>query len=141
MSLVKLLHRLPDDIVMNHIIPYTYQRQPLSLLHDIRSYIREFRFVKDVYYTEYNPCVLLCDLIRFSNNGGVALEYDIEHKYELLLRRNYLLSSKCKTDIIKYVFQNIHNKLQDKTENKIKFLWGLFTSQERLNFIDEYIRF
>ena len=111
----------------------------MSLLRDIRSYTREFRFVQDVYYTEYNPSVLLCDLIRFSNNGGVAPIYGIEYKYESLLSRNYVLSNKCKTDIIQYVVHNIHDNLQDKTENKIKFLWGLFTSQERLNFIDEYI--
>ena len=134
-----LFKKLPDDVIINHIIPYTYQTQPLSLLRDIRSYTREFRFVQDVYYTEYNPSVLLCDLIRFSNNGGVAPIYGIEYKYELLLRRNYVLSNKCKTDIIQYVVHNIHDNLQDKTENKIKFLWGLFTSQERLNFIDEYI--
>jgi hypothetical protein len=137
--MLKGVKKLPHDVIINHIIPYTYQTQPLSLLRDIRSYTREFRFVKDVYYTEYNPSVLLCDLIRFSNNDGVAPIYGIEYKYELLLRRNYVLSSKCKTDIIQYVFQNIHDKLHHKTENKIKFLWGLLTSQERLNFIDEYI--
>jgi len=136
----ELLKKIPNDIIINHIIPYTYQKQPLRLLHDIRSYTREFKFVEDVYYTEYNPSVLICDLIRFCNNN-IAPIYGIEYKYELLLRRNYLLSMRCKTDIIHYVFQNIHKNLNHKTENKIKFIWGLLTSQERLDFIDEYILF
>lgn len=141
MSLVKLIKKLPDDIIMNHIIPYTYQQQPLMLLCDIRSYIRELRFIENVYYTEYNSSVLLCDLIRFTNNGGVAPVYGINNRYELLLRRNYKLSSNYKKDITKYVLQNIHDKLEYKTGNKIKFLWGLFTPQDRIDFIDEYIRF
>ena len=135
----KLLKKIPNDIIINHIIPYSYHPQPLCLLHDIRSYTREFRFVEDVYYTEYNPSVLLCDLIRFSNNGKVAPVYGIEYEYELLLRRSYVLSSKSKRDIIQYVFHNIHDKLLYKTENKIKFIWGLLTPQERLNFINNYI--
>jgi len=137
----ELLKKIPDEIIINHIIPYTYQTQPLRLLHDIRSYTREFKFVEDIYYTEYNPSVLLCDLIRFCNNGKVAPIYGVEYTYELFLRRNYTLSMKSKIDIIEYVFQNIHNKLTYKTENKIKFIWGLLTSQERLDFIDEYILF
>jgi hypothetical protein len=136
----ELLKKIPNDIIINDIIPYTYQKQSLSLLHDIRSYTREFQFVEDVYYTEYNPSVLICDLIRFCNNN-IAPIYGIEYKYELLLRRNYVLSMKCKTDIIHYVFQNVHKNLNHKTENKIKFIWGLLTTQERLDFIDEYILF
>jgi hypothetical protein len=136
----ELLKKIPNDIIINHIIPYTYQKQPSCLIRDIRSYTREFKFVKDVYYTEYNPSVLICDLIRFCNNN-IAPIYGIEYKYELLLRRNYVLSMKCKTDIIHYVFQNVHKNLNHKTENKIKFIWGLLTAQERLDFIDEYILF
>jgi hypothetical protein len=136
----ELLKKIPNDIIINHIIPYTYQKQPLCLIHDIRSYTREFKFVEDVYYTEYNPSVLICDLIRFCNNN-IAPIYGIEYKYELLLRRNYVLSMKCKTDIIHYVFQNVHKNLNHKTENKIKFIWGLLTTQERLDFIAEYLLF
>ena len=134
----KLLKKIPNEIIINHIIPYSYQTQPLCLLYDIRSYTREFRFVEDVYYTEYNGSVLICDLIKFCNNN-IAPVYGIDMKYEYILKRNYILNLRCHRELVEYIFIKVHSNLNHNTENKIKFLWGLMTPPERMRFIYKYL--
>ena len=126
------------DIIINHIMPYTYKPQYKLLLFDIRSFTKDFQFVKDVYYTEYNSEILIYDLITFCNNN-MAPVYGIDMKYEYVLKRNYLLNLKCHRELVEYIFTNVHVNLIFKTENKIKFLWGIMTPPERMRFIYKYI--
>ena len=134
----ELFKHLPMDIIINHIMPYTYKPQYKLLLFDIRSFTKDFQFVKDVYYTEYNSEILIYDLITFCNNN-MAPVYGIDMKYEYVLKRNYLLNLKCHRELVEYIFTNVHVNLIFKTENKIKFLWGIMTPPERMRFIYKYI--
>jgi hypothetical protein len=135
---IKLFQKLPMDIIINHIMPYTYTPQFKSLLFDIRSFTADFNFVEDVYYTEYNGSVLICDLIKFCNNN-IAPVYGIDMKYEYILKRNYQLDRRTHREIVEYIFIKVHSNLNHNTENKIKFLWGLMTPPERMRFIYKYI--
>jgi hypothetical protein len=135
---LELFKKLPMDIIINHIMPYTYKPQYKSLLFDIRSFSKDFTFVEDVYYTEYNGSVLICDLIKFCNNN-IATVYGIDMKYEYILKRNYILNVKNHRELVEYIFIKVHHNLNHHTENKIKFLWGLMTPPERMRFIYKYI--
>lgn len=138
MLIVELFKKLPMDIIMNHIMPYTYKPQMKLLLFDIRSFTNDFKFVEDIYYTEYNGAVLICDLIKFCNNN-IAPVYGIDMKYEYVLRRNYMLNLKFHRELVEYVFIKVHSNLNHNTENKIKFLWGIMTPPERMRFIYKYL--
>ena len=135
---IELFKKLPMDIIINHIMPYTYKPQFKSLLFDIRSFTADFKFVEDVYYTEYNASILICDLIKFCNNN-IAPVYGIDMKYEYILKRNYQLDRRTHREIVEYIFIKVHSSLNVNTENKIKFLWGLMTPPERMRFIYKYI--
>jgi hypothetical protein len=135
---LELFKKLPMDIIINHIMPYTYKPQYKSLLFDIRSFSKDFTFVEDVYYTEYNGSVLICDLIKFCNNN-IAPVYGIDMKYEYILKRNYILNVKNHRELVEYIFIKVHRNLNHHTENKIKFIWGLITPPERMRFIHKYI--
>ena len=138
MLIVELFKKLPMDIIINHIMPYTYKPQMKLLLFDIRSFTNDFKFVEDVYYNEYNGAVLICDLIKFCNNN-IAPVYGIDMKYEYVLRRNYMLNLKFHRELVEYVFIKVHSNLNHNTENKIKFLWGVMTPPERMRFIYKYL--
>jgi len=135
---LELFKKIPIDIIINHIMPYTYKPQFKLLLFDIRSFTKDFQFVEDVYYTEYNSAVLLCDLITFCNNN-IAPVYGIDMKYEYILKRNYMLDVKNHRELVAYMCINVHRNLSHNTENKIKFLWGLMIPPERMRFIYKYL--
>jgi hypothetical protein len=134
----ELFKKLPMDIIINHIMPYTYKPQMKLLMFDIRSFTKDFEFVEDFYYTEYNGSVLICDLIKFCNNN-IAPVYGIDMKYEYILRRNYMLNIKFHKELVEYIFIKVHRNLNHNTENKIKFLWGLMRPPERMRFIYKYL--
>lgn len=134
----KLLQLLPYDILVNHIIPYTYEKQSKILLEDIRSYCSDFDLINNYYMFESNEIVLLNDLVRFCNNN-IAPVYDIEPRYETILKRHFSMMKKTTLEIKQFVFIDFHRRLIVHPERKIKFLWGLLTPTERTRFFNRYV--
>jgi hypothetical protein len=62
---IKYLRKIPSDILVNHIIPYTYQTQDKALLSDIISFKKDLDMIKNIYIFDYNFHILLNDLILF----------------------------------------------------------------------------
>jgi hypothetical protein len=129
---------LPDDIVVNHIIPYTYEKQPIILLQDIRSYSSDLDLIDNYYMFESNEIILLNDLVRFCNNN-IAPVYDVEPRYETILKRHFSMKDKTRLEIKQFVFIDFHRRLIVHPERKIKFLWGLLTPVERTRFFNRYV--
>jgi hypothetical protein len=134
----KLLHSLPEDIVINHIVPYTYEKQSRILLQDIRSYSSDFDLINNYYIFELNEMILLNDLIRFCNNN-IAPVYDIEPRYETILKRHFCIKDMSPLEIKQFVFFEFHRRLIVYPERKIKFLWGLLIPTERTRFFNRYV--
>jgi hypothetical protein len=135
---IKLLQILPHDIVVNHIIPYTYEKQPKILLQDIRSYSSDLDLIDNYYMFESNEIILLNDLVRFCNNN-IAPVYDVEPRYETILKRHFSMKDKTRLEIKQFVFIDFHRRLIVHPERKIKFLWGLLTPVERTRFFNRYV--
>jgi hypothetical protein len=134
----KLLESLPDDIIINNIIPYTYEKQPKQLLQDIRSYTADLDLIDNYYMFESNEIVLLNDLVRFCNNN-IAPVYDVEPRYETILKRHFCIKDMSPLEIKQFVFFEFHRRLIVYPERKIKFLWGLLTPVERTRFFNRYV--
>ena len=64
-----LSKRIPQDILREHIMPYTYKKQCSSLLLDIKSFRYDYGLIEDLYCTQFNASICLRDLINFCNNG------------------------------------------------------------------------
>lgn len=133
-DLVRTLH---SDIIINHIIPYTYSIQAKSLLFDIRSYHDDLSIVEKVYFIDYNNYMLLNDLIIFCNSN-IAREIGTICKYSIL-RRTFMLWSKSQEFIDKYILHTLHTNKKNNPNKKVKILWGLLTPLERTRFINKYV--
>ena len=57
--------QLPEDIIINHILPFTYQPQSKQIMRDIIIFTQTFATVYDHYSFEYNDTLFLNDLIYF----------------------------------------------------------------------------
>jgi hypothetical protein len=137
-DLIKFINKLPDDIIINHIIPYIYQPQPNNILCDIRSYVADYKFIESIYMTQFNEYVLLNDLIQFY---GIHLTpyYGLDDKFDTLLRRHFSIKNKNEEKLINMVRLNFHRNIENNAERKVRFLLGLFTPKERSEFINGFI--
>jgi len=135
---INYIQSLPEDVVINHIIPYTYQLQPKRLLSDIRSFVNDYALVESIYMTQFNAHILLHDLLRFCHIN-LYPSYGMENLFDSILRRNYLISGKSEEYLINIVRLNFHRNVEPQPERKIKFIWGLLTRQERTEFINRYL--
>lgn len=80
----KYLAKIPFDIIINHIIPYTYSVQKRELLYDIRNYTEDLNLIENSYIFDYNYAILYRDLLNFCklkfNNKSINMHH-LNKKY------------------------------------------------------------
>lgn len=136
---LQLWKKIPVDVFINHIIPYTYKKINNELLNDIRNFNFDFQMIIDYYYFDMNETCLLVDLTLFCNNSRNILYVTTNHSFIDILDRNFTfkkLSLDKKMDFIK---KNFYFNININTHKKNKFLLSLLTPSERASFINEYI--
>jgi len=129
---------LPDDLNINHILPFTYEPKPDKLLLDIRSFKYDFSFLDNIYSTEYNYLLLLYDLLIFCNNG-IFPTYGLEKKFNLIVKRHIQYEKMKAHELKLFIYFNFNSNINNNYHRKIKFLWGLLTPSERNRFINDFI--
>lgn len=106
------MERIPLDIVINHIIPYTYNIQKNLLLEDIKNYYTiKSKIIDDKYDTFF---VKLEILVFFYNH---------KKRFNTILNRHFQINLK------KYNYENIKKYSVYK---KFNILFGLLTKEERI---------
>jgi len=108
---------IPEDIIINIIIPYTYQTISKELSFDIVSFKKDLDLIDNLYSFDYNYKILLNDLLIFCSKNTI---------FDVLTYKH----------ICKNILYNV--KIRNY-KNKIRLLWGLFSPQERNRFINEKI--
>ena len=116
---------LPEEIIINHIMPFVYHPQPKNLMSDIRSFYTDFHLF-DNYSYYYNTYCLYNDILDFIN-------------LENLLLRHYNCKNLSGYDLSFYVFSNFYTIRIKNVYSKNRMLWGLMTPTERTRFINEYV--
>jgi len=112
------MERIPLDIIINHIIPYTYNIQPNILLEDITNYYTiKTKLINDKYNTNIIKHELLSNC------------YMNKQKFNNILDRHFQIHSK------KFDYNIIYNYSQNSQFN---IIFGLLTREERTYF-SEYI--
>jgi hypothetical protein len=130
---------LPMDII-NQIIPYTYLLQSKELLEDIRSYYISKKSIEDIYFNIFfddyfvddkvDKSWLINDLFAFANDYNPTMFGFVDSFYDIFSRNRML-----KKDF--YKINNFIGLLENNSiEKQINIFWGLFTPEERNDFID-----
>jgi hypothetical protein len=133
----EIIKRLPEDII-NLIIPYTYSVQSKELVDDIQSYFSKKKIINTIYYgiwfdshEEYaDKNWLINDLISFANDYNATM-FGYKESFYNIFSRNIML----KNDENKVNNYIIHLE-NENVEKQINICWGLFTPEEREDFIE-----
>lgn len=139
----KLLNKIPYDVIINNIIPYTYMKKCPLHLQDIRSYYSHFSLVENYYFIYFNQHILLNDLKNFFYKNDEI--YSITNQYYKIFKRYFMFQYIQHINISNYLYNKFHNNNNTNSNaiknpnSKIKFIWGLLTPRERVNFIHKYV--
>jgi len=112
------MKRIPIDIIINHIIPYTYNIQPNLLLEDIKNYHKIKTILTDDKYD--------IDVIK---HEILAVFYTNKQKLNNILHRHFQIN------LQNYDYNIIYGYSRN---TKFNILFGLFSIEERTQF-SEYI--
>jgi len=122
---MNIFERLPEEVIINNIMPFLYRPQPKDLLLDIRSFYTDFHLL-DNYSYYYNTYCLYNDILDFIN-------------LENLLVRHYNCKNLSAYQLSFYVVCNFYTIIIKNVSGKNRILWGLMTPTERTRFINEYV--
>jgi hypothetical protein len=142
----KYIRRIPYDVIINNIIPYTYNPIPTELMIDIYSYKKDLNMIKNIYAFDFNYGILFNDLMYYiyyiiDENYAVNGNDFIMPQCEKILRRNFMISKMNKIKIVTFVNKHLNISINNETriERKLNYLWGLMTPIERTLFINRII--
>ena len=119
--------KLPTDIIVNNILPYSYHIQSPQLLNDIRGFYEDSSIIENYYSYDYNNCILLFDIFFFL------------HNIENVLQRHYYYKNKNSFELYHIISINYDEKRFINTNRKYRVLLGLMTPNQRTQFINEFI--
>jgi len=112
------MEKIPFDIIINNIIPYTYNIQSNLLLEDIQNYYTiKSKIMDDKYYST-------------SIKLEIVAYFYIKKMLNNILNRYFIINLK------QYTYNNIHNF---SIEKRFNILFGLLTKEERtigLNYVN-----
>uniref|UniRef100_A0A6C0EQ46 Uncharacterized protein n=1 Tax=viral metagenome TaxID=1070528 RepID=A0A6C0EQ46_9ZZZZ len=112
------MEKLPFDIIINHIIPYTYNIQAKLLLEDIKNYYEIKKILMD---DKYNTNIIKRELLSVLYSKTKATR---------IWSRRFQVNSK------EYNYKILYKYSQN---TRFNILFGLFSKQERI-FFSEYIK-
>ena len=126
---------LPDELIRECVLPYSYSPQPPELCADIRSFHNTYTNMCEIYDLAYpvddeSKEWLSNDIVRYLN-GDVGTMYGYEDFYINVYRRIYMNRQKHADNIIKCI-----KKMEDAYQIDIKIHIALLTPQERLHLED-----
>jgi len=124
-----LWRKIPYDVFINNIIPYTYQKIDSNLLNDIQNFIHDYRIILNYYSFEMNEFFLIHDILVFLISDEITIDF---------LNRNVMFKNLSLDKKYNYI-QHFQKILNSKVEHKNKFLLALMTPSERALFINKHI--
>jgi hypothetical protein len=126
----KLWRKIPYDVFINHIIPYTYQEIDSTLLNDIRNFISDYRIILNYYAFDMNEYFLIHDILVFLISDEITIDF---------LNRNVMFKNLSLDKKYEYIQQHFQKNLNSKVDQKNKFLLALMKPSERARFINQHI--
>ena len=132
-NMKQIPHYIPDDIIREHILPYTYEPQPKSLCDDIRNFYVVSHDLKTMYETIYHNGYenehrdwLENDIGRFMNEDFPTM-FGYREFYLQFYRRMYQLQHAHNSKIISFFGIEESNPFTTKIQRRM----ALMTPSER----------
>jgi hypothetical protein len=151
-----LLQRIPEEIIREHILPYTYLPQRKTLLRDIRSFTEDWRTLINYYIRKKNYSYgrIFRDVLYFSRElSGQMLwnscytepwffpKKDVDYYVEY--RRLMVVCAKrnCYVSYLMYIYKLMYAFIcsTHSRRRNIWFLFGLLRPYKRREFIQKYV--
>jgi hypothetical protein len=133
----KLWKKIPTDIFINHIAPYSYRLNDNNLLTDIRNFAFDYNMIINYYYFDLNEYCLMIDLMWFCNK---KLLFTAESTCFMdILNRNTVFNALSLGEKYQYMQHHFYYNTRIHAVKKNRFILALLTPSERAQFINEYI--
>lgn len=137
MDLIRLMARVPEDVIVQHICPYLYQPQSKELCEDIKSFVYTKKYLYDLYFSkyslrEYNREWLLADISRFIN-GYNSYYFRYSNLYYATVKKLFMLKDKKLEFVHKFILK-IERQLPPEIGIHIKI--GILNPKQRIGLID-----
>jgi hypothetical protein len=138
----ELINKIPKDILLFHIIPFTYSPQDRLLLQDIKHYISSKKYVLELYYNKYiiewgepepeDKYWIINDIIAFYNGYNATMFEYIDGFYDIFFRIPFIQK---REQVTLYIDKIEYRDIQ----SQINIFWGLFTPEERNQIISNIL--
>jgi len=135
-----LFSKLSETILCEYIYPFIYQFKPNNLLNEIRLYPSSKLDLYRVYDIPIEQNTLYYDLISYMNRRTVSL-IQIDKGHENILRRHHMLKNYSANKLLEFYTQYFSVNKMKNIKTKCGILWGLFTHEERIRFINRRLSF
>lgn len=137
------LSTIPNDIIINEILPYTYSPKPKDLLEDIKNYYNTRTYLFEKYYNmhgdTYFKSTMEYDLIRFFNED-ISLSHGFLNCFYRRYKRLFKLKDK-KLEYLTHVILRMGGKGKNAVTLDIGIKLGILRTFERdqfIRFVDDY---
>ena len=119
-----LLKYIPEDVIFNHVVPYTYLPQCAMLRKDIKTCVFTRRKVTDIYGVLYAG--------ETPTHTDMVMKFDIIEYYA-----KTVLALPPAPSI--YAVPSFHRLLKKRDSEAIGVVWGRMEPVDRLKFITELL--
>ena len=134
----RLLLKLPEEIIINHILPYTYSPITFELSQDIKDYVGNMTRLNTLYGTTHTHIVLFRCLITYLRViSRLSENIFISQKFIEIMSRHIMLQKCSREQVSQYILKRI---VEPEQINYIRFfsvLFGLMDVNERKNFMED----
>ena len=134
----RLLLKLPEEIIVNHILPYTYSPITFELSQDIKDYVGNMTQLNALYSTTHTHIVLFRCLITYLRLiSRLSENIFISQKFIEIMSRHIMLQKCTHEQVSQYILKRIVEPEQINYTRFFSVLFGLMDVHERKNFMED----
>lgn len=132
----RLLLKLPEEIIVNHILPYTYLPMKLELSQDIKDFVKNSTQLKEFYSNTKTHLILFRDLITYLREISTLTDHVyISHKFVEIMSRHIMLKNLNHQEVTEYIVRTIVKAKDLNYSRFFTLLFGLMSIDERKSFM------
>ena len=136
-----LSSKIGENVLIEHVYPYTYNCKPKTLLDDIRSFKHTIQYIEEKYTIDYRPIILFNDITYFMMNRYTDRNTEISYPNYLRILHRFYKNKMFNDDTIYAIFLRMNYQIIDDHEiiRRIRQFIGMMNRHERDYFVANYV--